>query len=63
MKKKHRYFNPSCTSKEETSYKDNKYYYSDCLVILQVLEKTYRDLKDWRVRIIEQKVWGEWAGP
>ena len=45
MKKKHRYFNPSCTSKEETSYEDNKYYYSDCLVILQVLEKKTQRLK------------------
>ena len=32
------YFNPSCTSEKETPYEDNSYYYSDYLVLLQVLE-------------------------
>ena len=29
--------NPSFTSEKETPYKDNKYYHSDCLVLLKVL--------------------------
>ena len=37
------YFNPSCTSKEETPYEDNKYYYSDYFVLLKVLENKHSE--------------------
>ena len=41
------YFNPSCTSNTEIPYKDNKYYHSDCLVLLKVLgNKHSENLQD-----------------
>ena len=41
------FFNPSCTSEQETSYEDNKYYHSDCRVLLKSIRKqTLRDLQD-----------------
>ena len=35
--------NPSCTSEKETPYEDNKYYFSDCFVLLQVLENKHSE--------------------
>ena len=36
-------FDPSCTSEKETPYEDYKYYHSDCLVLLRVLENKHSE--------------------